>query len=112
MTTTEPLLSPKFALALQFANEIHSTQARKGAAAAPYISHLMSVCALLDSSILAGTSAQAAVKAPQHNTAAVVVHKILLLFIVYYSCTPKIPLGKTVIFSSSQARPLLPSGRP
>lgn len=41
-----PLLSPKFALALQFANEIHGTQARKGAGA-PYISHLMSVCALV-----------------------------------------------------------------
>lgn len=41
-----PLLSPKFALALQFANEIHSTQARKGIGA-PYISHLMSVCALV-----------------------------------------------------------------
>ena len=26
-----PLLSPKFALALQFANEIHGTQQRKGA---------------------------------------------------------------------------------
>lgn len=39
-----PLLSPKFALALHFANEIHSTQARKGAGA-PYISHLMSVSA-------------------------------------------------------------------
>ena len=25
-----PLLSPKFALALQFANEIHGTQQRKG----------------------------------------------------------------------------------
>jgi (p)ppGpp synthase/HD superfamily hydrolase len=47
MTTTEPLLSPKFALALQLANEIHSTQVRKGAAAAPYISHLMSVSALV-----------------------------------------------------------------
>lgn len=35
-----PLLSPKFALALQFANEIHGTQTRKGAGA-PYISHLM-----------------------------------------------------------------------
>ena len=34
-----PLLSPKFALALQFANEIHGTQQRKGAGA-PYISHL------------------------------------------------------------------------
>ncbi len=42
----EPLLSPKFALALQFANEIHGAQARKGAGA-PYISHLMSVCALV-----------------------------------------------------------------
>ncbi len=41
-----PLLSPKFALALQFANEIHGAQARKGACA-PYISHLMSVCALV-----------------------------------------------------------------
>lgn len=39
-----PLLSPKFALALQFANEIHSTQPRKGAGA-PYISHLMAVSA-------------------------------------------------------------------
>lgn len=41
-----PMLSPKFALALQFANEIHSTQARKGLGA-PYISHLMAVCALV-----------------------------------------------------------------
>ncbi len=39
-----PLLSPKFALALQFANEIHGTQQRKGAGA-PYISHLMAVSA-------------------------------------------------------------------
>ena len=39
-------LSPKFALALQFANEIHGTQVRKGAGA-PYISHLMAVCALV-----------------------------------------------------------------
>lgn len=39
------LLSPKFALALQFANEIHSTQVRKGVGA-PYISHLMAVSAL------------------------------------------------------------------
>jgi (p)ppGpp synthase/HD superfamily hydrolase len=46
MTTTEPLLSPKFALALQFANEIHSTQVRKGIGA-PYISHLMAVSALV-----------------------------------------------------------------
>jgi len=40
----KPLLSPKFALALQFANEIHGTQQRKGAGA-PYISHLMAVSA-------------------------------------------------------------------
>jgi len=39
-----PLLSPKFALALQFANEIHGRQIRKGLGA-PYISHLMAVCA-------------------------------------------------------------------
>lgn len=39
-----PLLSPKFALALQFANEIHGTQQRKGAGS-PYISHLMAVSA-------------------------------------------------------------------
>lgn len=39
-----PLLSPKFALALQLANEIHATQARKGAGA-PYIGHLMAVSA-------------------------------------------------------------------
>lgn len=44
--TTNPLLSPKFALALQFANEIHSTQVRKGLGA-PYISHLMAVSALV-----------------------------------------------------------------
>lgn len=44
--TTEPLLSSKFALALQFANEIHSTQVRKGIGA-PYISHLMAVSALV-----------------------------------------------------------------
>jgi len=43
--TETPLLSPKFALALQFANEIHGTQARKGLGA-PYISHLMAVSAL------------------------------------------------------------------
>jgi len=40
------LLSPRFALALQFANEIHGTQIRKGIGA-PYISHLMAVCALV-----------------------------------------------------------------
>lgn len=44
--TNEPLLSPKFALALQFANEIHATQSRKGIGA-PYISHLMAVSALV-----------------------------------------------------------------
>ena len=42
----EPLLSPKFALALQFANEIHGTQSRKGLGA-PYISHLMAVSAMV-----------------------------------------------------------------
>ena len=41
-----PLLSPKFALALQFANQIHGTQVRKGLGA-PYISHLMAVSALV-----------------------------------------------------------------
>lgn len=41
-----PLLSSKFALALQFANEIHRNQVRKGIGA-PYISHLMAVCALV-----------------------------------------------------------------
>lgn len=39
-----PLLSPKFALALQFANDIHGCQIRKGLGA-PYISHLIAVCA-------------------------------------------------------------------
>lgn len=39
-----PLLSPRFALALQFANQIHATQIRKGVGA-PYISHLMAVSA-------------------------------------------------------------------
>lgn len=42
----ESLLSPQFALALQFANEIHRTQVRKGLGA-PYISHLMAVSALV-----------------------------------------------------------------
>lgn len=41
-----PLLSPRFALALQFANQIHATQVRKGLGA-PYISHLMAVSALV-----------------------------------------------------------------
>lgn len=44
--SSAPLLSPRFALALQFANEIHATQARKGLGA-PYISHLMAVSALV-----------------------------------------------------------------
>jgi (p)ppGpp synthase/HD superfamily hydrolase len=44
--TEKSLLSPKFALALQFANEIHSTQTRKGLGA-PYISHLMAVSGLV-----------------------------------------------------------------
>jgi (p)ppGpp synthase/HD superfamily hydrolase len=39
-----PLMSPQFALALQFANQIHGTQSRKGAGI-PYVSHLMSVSA-------------------------------------------------------------------
>ncbi len=42
----EPLLSPKFALALQFANETHSTQKRKSRGA-PYISHLLAVCSFV-----------------------------------------------------------------
>lgn len=42
----EPLLSPRFALALQFANQVHSAQVRKGRRV-PYITHLMSVCALV-----------------------------------------------------------------
>ncbi|MBI5006213.1 MAG: HD domain-containing protein [Nitrosomonadales bacterium] len=44
--TNQCLLSPKFALALQFANEIHNTQTRKGLGA-PYISHLMAVSGLV-----------------------------------------------------------------
>ncbi|MBL8491947.1 MAG: HD domain-containing protein [Rhodocyclaceae bacterium] len=42
----EPILSPRFALALQFANQVHSAQVRKGGRV-PYITHLMSVCALV-----------------------------------------------------------------
>ena len=42
----EPMLSPRFALALQFANQIHAAQIRKGGRV-PYITHLMSVCALV-----------------------------------------------------------------
>ena len=45
-TTDTPLLSPRFALALQFANQIHARQMRKGKGA-PYISHLMAVSALV-----------------------------------------------------------------
>lgn len=45
-TTATPLLSPRFALALQFANQIHAKQIRKGKGA-PYISHLMAVSALV-----------------------------------------------------------------
>lgn len=63
---TEPLLSPKFALALQFANEIHSTQVRKGAAAAPYISHLMTVCALV---LESGGNETQAIAALLHDSA-------------------------------------------
>lgn len=66
MTTTEPLLSPKFALALQFANEIHATQVRKGAAAAPYISHLMTVCALV---LESGGNETQAIAALLHDSA-------------------------------------------
>ncbi len=48
---TTPLLSPKFALALQFANEIHNAQMRKPkpglADRVPYISHLMAVCSFV-----------------------------------------------------------------
>lgn len=46
MKKDSPLLSPRFALALQFANQIHASQARKGLGA-PYISHLMAVSALV-----------------------------------------------------------------
>lgn len=41
-----PLLSTRFALAQQFANQIHATQVSKGLGA-PYISHLMGVSALV-----------------------------------------------------------------
>ncbi len=41
-----PFFSPRFAQALQFANEIHATQRRKGGEV-PYISHLISVCGLV-----------------------------------------------------------------
>lgn len=41
---SQPLFSQRFALALQFANQIHATQVRKGLGA-PYISHLMAVSA-------------------------------------------------------------------
>lgn len=51
--TNESVLSPKFALALQFANEIHGKQTRKPkqfadeVICAPYISHLMAVSGLV-----------------------------------------------------------------
>ncbi len=60
-----PLLSPNFALALQFANQIHCTQVRKGLGA-PYISHLMAVCALVLE--YGGTEAQA-IAALLHDSA-------------------------------------------
>ncbi|PJC21599.1 MAG: phosphohydrolase [Comamonadaceae bacterium CG_4_9_14_0_8_um_filter_57_21] len=62
---TTPLLSPKFALALQFANEIHGTQTRKGRGA-PYVSHLMAVCSLVLE--FGGTEAQA-IAALLHDSA-------------------------------------------
>ena len=46
MLAQHPFFSPRFALALQFANEIHARQRRKGADV-PYMAHLMSVCALV-----------------------------------------------------------------
>lgn len=42
----EPFFTPRFALALQFANQIHARQRRKGADV-PYVAHLMAVCALV-----------------------------------------------------------------
>jgi (p)ppGpp synthase/HD superfamily hydrolase len=39
-----PFFTPRFALALQFANEVHARQRRKGADV-PYMAHLMAVCA-------------------------------------------------------------------
>lgn len=60
-----PLLSPKFALALQFANQIHSTQLRKGLGA-PYISHLMAVAALV---LEFGGSENQAIAALLHDAA-------------------------------------------
>lgn len=60
-----PMLSPHFALALQFANQIHSTQARKGLGA-PYISHLMAVCALV---LEYGGNEQQAIAALLHDAA-------------------------------------------
>lgn len=60
-----PLLSPRFALALQFANEIHATQVRKGLGA-PYISHLMAVSALV---LEFGGSENQAIAALLHDAA-------------------------------------------
>jgi len=59
------LLSPRFALALQFANEIHGTQQRKGLGA-PYISHLMAVSA---SVLEYGGSETEAIAALLHDSA-------------------------------------------
>jgi len=60
-----PLLSPKFALALQFANQIHSMQVRKGLGA-PYISHLMAVASLV---LEFGGSENQAIAALLHDAA-------------------------------------------
>jgi (p)ppGpp synthase/HD superfamily hydrolase len=58
-------LSPKFALALQLANEIHSNHPRKGRGA-PYISHLMAVSALV---LEYGGNETQAIAALLHNAA-------------------------------------------
>lgn len=60
-----PLLSPRFALALQFANQIHAAQVRKGIGA-PYISHLMAVSALV---LEYGGDEDQAIAALLHDTA-------------------------------------------
>jgi len=64
MTTFKPFLTGRFDLAFQFASGLHHTQCRKGTAI-PYISHLMSVAALV---LEAGGNEDQVIAALLHDT--------------------------------------------
>lgn len=61
----QAFFTPRFALALQFANEIHARQRRKGADI-PYMAHLMAVCA---SALEYGANEDEAIAALLHDSA-------------------------------------------